>query len=122
MSIAAIGWIVIKIAIVVTVTMLHVAYAVYFERKVIGHMQVRLGPMRVGFHGLLQPIADFIKLFFKEDVVPDQADRAVFSIAPIISVFAALSSLAVIPFFEDFVIADINVGLLFILALSSLGS
>jgi NADH-quinone oxidoreductase subunit H len=114
--------ILLKIAVVVGVTMLHVAYATYFERKVIGHMQVRLGPMRVGYHGLLQPIADGIKLFFKEDIVPAAADKTVFKIAPIVPVFAALSALAVIPFFEGFVIADINIGLLFILAMSSLGA
>ena len=114
--------ILLKIAVVIGVTMLHVAYATYFERKVIGHMQVRLGPMRVGFHGILQPIADGIKLFFKEDIVPTEADKTVFKIAPIVPVFAALSSLAVIPFFDGFVIADINIGLLFILAMSSLGA
>ena len=122
MSIAAIVWIVIKIAIVVTATMLHVAYAVYFERKVIGHMQARLGPMRVGPHGLLQPIADFVKLFFKEDVVPSNADKPIFLIAPVISVVAALASLAVIPLGETFTIANINIGILYILALSSVGA
>ena len=122
MSTAAIVWIVIKIAIIVTVTMLHVAYAVYFERKVIGHMQARLGPMRVGPHGLLQPIADFVKLFFKEDVVPSNADKPIFLIAPVISVVAALASLAVIPLWETFTIANINIGILYILALSSVGA
>ena len=122
MSIAAIVWIVIKIAIVITVTMLHVAYAVYFERKVIGHMQARLGPMRVGPHLLLQPIADFVKLFFKEDIVPSNADKPIFLIAPVISVVAALASLAVIPLWETFTIANINIGILYILALSSVGA
>lgn len=115
-------FIIIKIAVVVGVVMFHVAYATYFERKTIGHMQVRLGPMRVGPHGILQPIADFMKLFFKEDIIPAEADKPLFYIAPVISVLAALSSLAVLPFFEGFVIADINIGLLFILAMSSLGS
>lgn len=122
MSIAAIVWMVIKIAIIVTVTMLHVAYAVYFERKVIGHMQARLGPMRVGPHGLLQPIADFVKLFFKEDIVPSNADKPIFLIAPVISVVAALASLAVIPLWQTFTIANINIGILYILALSSVGA
>lgn len=114
--------IVAKIAVVIAVVMLHVAYAPYFERKVIGHMQVRLGPMRVGPHGLLQPIADGVKLFFKEDIIPEAADKPVFKIAPLVPLFAAMSTLAVIPFFEGFVIADINIGLLYILAMSSLGA
>lgn len=112
----------IKIAVVIGVTMLHVMYATYFERKVIGHMQVRLGPMRVGPHGVLQPLADMLKLFFKEDIIPANADKPVFKIAPIIPLFATLSSLAVIPFFEGFVIADINIGLLYIFAMSSLAA
>ncbi len=114
--------ILVKIAVVLAVVMFHVAYATYFERKTIGRMQVRMGPMEVGPHGLLQPIADMLKLFFKEDIIPEKADRTIFYIAPIVSLAAAMSSLAVIPFFEDFVIADINIGLLFILAMSSLGS
>ncbi len=115
-------WILVKILIVFGVVMLHVAYATYFERKVIGHMQVRMGPMRVGPHGLLQPIADGIKLFFKEDVIPTPADKQVFYAAPLICLISAVSSLAVIPFFEGFAIANINIGLLYIFALSSLAS
>src|SRR5512143_114373 len=111
-----------KIVVIFGVVMLHVAYASYFERKIIGRMQVRLGPMVVGPYGLLQPIADGLKLFFKEDIIPAEADKPVFYMAPIISLFAALSSLAVVPLFEGFVVADINVGLLFVLAMSSLGS
>jgi NADH-quinone oxidoreductase subunit H len=114
--------IIVKITVVVGVAMLHVVYAVYFERKVIGHMQVRLGPMRVGFHGILQPIADGIKLFFKEDIIPADADKPVFKISPLVVVFAMISSLAVIPFFDGFVIANINIGLLYILAMSALGA
>jgi NADH-quinone oxidoreductase subunit H len=117
-----IGITIINIAIVFAVAMLHVAYATYFERKVIGHMQVRLGPMRVGPHGLLQPFADGIKLFFKEDVIPANADKPVFYLAPVIFLVAALTSLAVIPYYQGFVIADINIGLLFIFAMSSLGA
>ena len=111
-----------KIVVIFGVVMLHVAYASYFERKIIGRMQARLGPMVVGPYGLLQPIADGLKLFFKEDIIPADADKPVFYLAPIISLFAALSSLAVIPLFNGFVIANINVGLLFILAMSSLSS
>ncbi|MEW6569970.1 MAG: NADH-quinone oxidoreductase subunit NuoH [Nitrospirota bacterium] len=111
----------IKIAIVLGVTLLHVAYATYFERKVIGHMQVRLGPMRVGPHGLLQPIADGVKLFFKEDVIPENADKVVFYLAPVIFMAAAMVNLSVIPFSYNFVIADINIGLLFVFAIAGLG-
>jgi NADH-quinone oxidoreductase subunit H len=117
-----IGIILFKIATVIGVAMFHVTYATYFERKVIGRMQVRMGPMEVGPHGLLQPLADALKLFFKEDIIPSNADKPIFYIAPIISVMAALSSLAVIPFFHGFVISNANIGLLFILAMSSLGS
>ncbi len=115
-------WTFIKVFIIVNIVMLHVAYAVYFERKVIGHMQARLGPMHVGPHGLLQPIADGIKLFFKEDIIPSGADKAIFYIAPVIGVVAALGSLAVIPLWEGFSIANINIGVLYILALSGVGT
>lgn len=115
-------WIFIKTFIVVNVLLLHVAYVVYFERKVIGHMQARMGPMRVGWHGLLQPIADGLKLFFKEDIIPSNADKPIFYIAPVLGVLAAISSLAVIPMWEGFSIADLNIGILYILALSSVGA
>ncbi len=122
MTITGMIWILIKTVLAISVLMLHVAYVVYFERKVIGHMQARLGPMRVGWHGLLQPIADGIKLFFKEDIIPSQSDRPIFYIAPVIGIVAALSSLAVIPLWEGFSIANLNIGILYILALSSVGS
>jgi NADH-quinone oxidoreductase subunit H len=112
----------IQILVLFAIVMLHVAYATYFERKIIGHMQVRMGPMRVGWHGLLQPIADGIKSFFKEDVIPDQVDRACFRAAPVICLVAMMTSLAVLPFAKGWVLADINIGLLFIFAMSSLAS
>jgi NADH-quinone oxidoreductase subunit H len=118
----AIGIILVKIAVVIAIALLHVAYATYFERKVIAHMQVRLGPREVGPYGLLQPFADGIKLFFKEDIIPAKADKPLFYLAPVIFFIAALTSLAVLPFFDEFVIADLNIGLLFILAMSSLGA
>ena len=111
-----------EIIVLFALVMLHVAYATYFERKIIGHMQVRLGPMRVGWHGLLQPIADGIKSFFKEDIIPSGADRPTFVAAPIICLVAMLTSLAVLPFAKGWVLADINIGLLFIFAMSSLAS
>ncbi|RJQ52929.1 MAG: NADH-quinone oxidoreductase subunit NuoH [Nitrospiraceae bacterium] len=122
MNVTDMLWTLLKVFIVVNVLMIHVAYVVYFERKVIGHMQARLGPMRVGWHGLLQPIADGIKLFFKEDIIPSQSDRPIFYIAPIIGLVAVLSSLAVIPLWEGFSIANLNIGILYILALSSVGA
>lgn len=112
----------VQIIILFVLVMLHVAYATYFERKIIGHMQVRLGPMQVGWHGLLQPIADGIKSFFKEDIIPEQADRPTFMAAPIICLVAMMTSLAVLPFAKGWVLADINIGLLFIFAMSSLAS
>ncbi len=118
----AIAIILVKIAVVIAIALLHVAYATYFERKVIAHMQVRLGPREVGPYGLFQPFADGIKLFFKEDIIPAKADKPLFYLAPVIFFIAALTSLAVLPFFDGFVIADINIGLLFLLAMSSLAA
>jgi len=122
MSVVEMLGIFIKTLIVVSILMLHVSYVVYFERKVIGHMQGRMGPMRVGWHGLLQPIADAVKLFFKEDIIPAQSDKPIFYIAPLIGVLAALGSVAVIPMWDGFSIADLNIGILYILALSSVAS
>jgi NADH-quinone oxidoreductase subunit H len=110
-----------KIVVVLAIGLLHVAYATWFERKVIGHMQVRLGPMRVGYHGLLQPFADGIKLFFKEDIIPAKADKAMFYLAPVIFMAASMVNLSVIPYSRNFVIADINIGLLFIFAFAGIG-
>ncbi len=114
--------ILLQIVILLAIVLLHVAYTTYFERKVIGHMQVRLGPMTVGWHGLLQPIADGIKSFFKEDIIPEQADKPLFLLAPVICLVTMLASLAVLPFAKGWVLADINIGLLFIFAMSSLAS
>jgi NADH-quinone oxidoreductase subunit H len=115
-------WPFIQIGLVVTLVAGWVAYATYLERKISAFMQARLGPMRVGPWGLLQPIADVIKLLTKEDFIPDKADRGIFFIAPYIAVAAAFIVLAVIPFAPDWgVITDINIGLLFVLAVSSVG-
>ncbi len=112
----------IALVIVISLFLLHVMFVQYFERKVIAHMQGRMGPMRVGWRGLLQPIADSIKLFFKEDIIPANADKPIFFIAPIIGVIAAVSSIAVVPMFEGFSLAKLDIGVLYILALSSIGS
>src|SRR4051795_6469666 len=96
-------------------------YIVLVERKVLADFQVRLGPMRVGPHGLLQPIADALKLLLKEDIIPTDADQAIFWFAPVISTFTALSAFAVLPLSDWLYVADVNVGVLVILAMSSVG-
>jgi len=111
----------VKILIVFGVVSGIVAYLVYMERKVLAFMQARLGPMRVGPWGLLQPIADAVKLLLKEDIIPAGADEWLFLLAPAISIFACFTVFAVIPFAGNFYVSDINIGLLFILAVSSLG-
>jgi NADH-quinone oxidoreductase subunit H len=114
-------WPLIQIAIVLFIVLTIVAYLVYLERKVSAFMQARLGPMRVGPWGLLQPAADGLKLLLKEDIIPLKADKAVFAIAPIIAVVATLVVLSVVPWGAAWAtIANVNIGLLFILAVSSL--
>jgi NADH-quinone oxidoreductase subunit H len=110
-----------KILILTVGVILCVAYATYFERKVIGSMQARIGPNRVGPFGLLQPFADVFKLLFKEVIVPSQSSKFIFVIAPLLSLTPALAAWAVIPMNNWFVIADINAGLLYVLALTSVG-
>jgi NADH-quinone oxidoreductase subunit H len=115
-------WPFIQIGAVVTGVAVWALYATYAERKISAFMQARLGPMRVGPYGLLQPIADAIKLLTKEDLTPDKADPFIFKFAPYISVAAAFIVFAVIPFAPDWgVITDINIGLLFVLSISSVG-
>jgi len=93
----------------------------WLERKILAHMQIRLGPMRVGPHGLLQPIADAIKLILKEDIIPEGADRFVFWLAPMIILLAVFSIYTVVPFGPAHAITDMNIGILFMLGVSSLG-
>src|ERR671921_421176 len=115
-------WPFIQIGAVVTAVAVWAAYATYLERKISAFMQARLGPMRVGKWGLLQPIADAVKLLTKEDLMPDKADPYIFNFAPYISVVAAFVVFAVIPFAPDWgVITDVNIGLLFVLSVSSVG-
>ena len=96
-------------------------YIVLVERKVLADFQVRLGPMRVGPHGLLQPLADALKLLLKEDIIPTDADQAIFWFAPCISTFTALTAFSVLPFAKNIFVADVNVGLLVVSAMSSVG-
>ena len=110
-----------KILILTIAVILCVAFSTYFERKVIGSMQARVGPNRVGPRGLLQPFADVIKLLMKEVIVPSQSSKFIFVIAPLLSLTPALAAWAVIPMNDWFVIADINAGLLYVLALTSVG-
>jgi NADH-quinone oxidoreductase subunit H len=115
-------WPLIQIGLVVTLVALWVAYATYLERKISAFMQARLGPMRVGPWGLLQPIADGLKLLTKEDFIPENADRWIFFFAPYIAVASAFIVFSVVPFGPDWaVIADVNIGLLLVLAVSSVG-
>ncbi len=119
-----------KIVAVFVVTILMVAYATWVERKVIGHMQTRLGPMSAGWHGLLQPIADGLKLFFKEDIIPSEASKVSFILAPMMILVPALITVAVVPFGPDLTIGgyvipmqitDLNIGMLYVLAMTGLG-
>ena len=110
-----------KITLIVVPIMLSVAYLTLAERKVIGYIQVRIGPNRVGPRGLLQPIADGLKLLMKEIIVPTNANRFLFIAAPILALAPALAAWAVIPFSDGMVLADIDAGLLYILALTSMG-
>ena len=120
----------VKILVVFGVLMGIVAYATYAERKIIGRMQTRLGPMETGWYGLLQPIADGIKLFFKEDIIPSEASKVPFLLAPMMILVPALITMAVVPFGPDITIGqyiiplqitDLNIGILFVLAMAGLG-
>jgi len=120
----------IKIVIVMTVMLLTVSYLVYFERRVSAWAQNRLGPNRVGWEGVLQPFADVFKLLLKEDIVPEAANKPIHTLAPILALFVAFTTYAVIPFGPEvnifgynisLVVADVNIGILYVLALTSLG-
>ena len=114
-------WIVFKIILIVLPLLLGVAYLTFAERKVIGYMQVRIGPNRVGPRGWLQPIADVLKLVLKEVIIPSGANRVLYLAAPILTLAPALAAWAVVPFDNLKVLADINAGLLYILAMTSMG-
>ena len=107
--------------VIVSVFPLLAGYIVLLERKVLADIQVRLGPMRVGPHGVLQPIADAVKLLTKEDIIPAEADQTLFWLAPVIPAFTALTAFSVLPFSQHVVVTDVNVGLLVITAMSAVG-
>lgn len=113
--------ILLKIVAILIPILLSVAYLTFAERKIIGYIQVRMGPNRVGPRGSLQPIADLVKMVFKELVIPAGANRFLFILAPILTLAAALAAWAVIPFDDGLVLADVNAGLLYILAMTSMG-
>jgi NADH-quinone oxidoreductase subunit H len=114
-------WILVKIVAIIMPLVLAVAYLTYAERKIIGYMQIRIGPNRVGWRGWLQPIADTVKAMFKEVVIPTHSNRYLFLIAPILSFAPAFAAWAVIPFGDGLVLADVNAGLLYLLAMTSVG-
>jgi len=120
-AVQAVVWTLIKIMALVVPLMLGVAYLTYAERKIIGWMQVRIGPNRVGFQGLLQPIADAVKLLMKEIIIPSGANKGLFILGPILVIAPALAAWAVIPFTDTLVLADINAGLLYVMAITSMG-
>jgi len=107
--------------IIIAVFPLVAGYLTLVERTVLADFQVRVGPMRVGPHGLLQPIADSLKLMLKEDIIPADSDHAIFWMAPVISTFTGLTAFAVLPFAQNFYVADVNVGLLVVSATSAVG-
>ena len=114
-------WTLLKIVAIVAPLLLCVAYLTWAERKVIGYMQVRIGPNRVGPLGLIQPIADGLKLLLKEIIVPSSANKGIFIIAPMLAIAPALAAWAVIPFTDSLVVANIDASLLYIMAITSMG-
>jgi len=114
-------WIILKVLGIVIPLLLCVAYLTFAERKVIGYIQVRIGPNRVGFKGLLQPIADLIKLLTKEIIIPSKSNKYLFVVAPLFALVPSLAGWVVIPFEQGMVMANINAGVLYLFAMSSLG-
>ncbi|MCH9769903.1 MAG: NADH-quinone oxidoreductase subunit NuoH [Gammaproteobacteria bacterium] len=114
-------WIIVKIVMILIPVIIAVAYMTLFERKVLAYMQHRVGPNRVGLRGVLQPFADTLKLMMKEMILPAAANPVLFAIAPILSIAPALAAWSVIPFDKGWVLANVNAGILFLFAITSLG-
>src|SRR5690606_8690098 len=114
-------WTLVKIIVIAVPIILCVAYMTYWERKMIGFMHVRLGPNRVGYRGLLQPFADVFKLLTKEVIVPSKANKILYIWSLVVTLMPALAAWAVIPFGPELVLANVNAGLLFVMAITSLG-
>ncbi|MBC7202108.1 MAG: NADH-quinone oxidoreductase subunit NuoH [Pusillimonas sp.] len=114
-------WTLVKIIVIAVPVILCVAYLTYWERKMIGAMHIRLGPTRVGPRGLLQPFADVFKLLTKELVVPSQANKVLFILAPVVTLMPALAAWAIVPFGPELVLSNINAGLLYLMAITSVG-
>ncbi len=117
-----IAWTVGRIGLVIIILLTAVAYMTWLERRLVAFFQWRLGPNRVGPFGLLQPLADGVKLIFKQEIIPANADKLIYLLAPLISFITAFAVIAIIPITDDFFISDVNVGILVFLALSSLGT
>jgi NADH-quinone oxidoreductase subunit H len=114
-------WSLVKIVVIAVPIILCVAYLTYWERKMIGAMHVRLGPTRVGYRGLLQPFADVFKLLTKEVIMPSKANKVLFVLAPVVTLMPALAAWAVVPFGPEIVLANVNAGLLYVMAITSIG-
>ncbi len=114
-------WTLVKILVIAVPIILCVAYLTYWERKMIGFMHIRLGPNRVGFRGLLQPFADVFKLLTKEVILPSQANKILFILAPVVTLMPALAAWAVVPFGPELVLANVNAGLMYVMAITSIG-
>jgi len=114
-------WTLLRIVLILIPLLLSVAYLTFWERKVIGWMQVRIGPNRVGPWGLFQPICDGLKLFLKEIIVPTAADKKLYILGPILAIAPALAAWSVVPFASGWVLANVDAGVLYLLAISSVG-
>ena len=117
----AVGWLVLGLAVMLGFLVVIGMGLIYGERKIAGHFQCRLGPMRVGWHGLLQVIADTLKLLVKEDVVPEKADKLLHVLAPVLAIMATLLALAIVPATPWFQLIDVNIGVIYVTAVGSIG-